>query len=512
MAVQPLTFLEKKWAISSNNNSLIRAATQTTEREQINMLDSDTYRNVTAFGRRTLETVGRYLYWNCSPIRAGVDEIARLATADYMPLFYGKDKGFGKKATEFLYESDKFFDVRGWPYTRQTYLQNLVREVLQDGDQGTLLTEAEGNAKVQVWRSHRIGAKYQTVSTVIGGKYDGATIIDGVIVNEFGRPLAYAIVPDNYGSNEPFAYPSANDFMLNFLPSTSDALRGYSLLGTSAFDMMDRETSKKWLLMLQMISASYAVEIQNESGKADRAKQLLSAPSTAPDSTTGNAQALPTEVIKPGRIMYFQAGKNQGIKVVDQNQPGPNVMEFQQEIIRDSLQSMGWSFDFSHNPTKAGGAQMRIVVEKINARLEEIRGMLLGPVCGRIDPWRIAKAIKAGFLPENDEWFKWSYQGAAELTADRKYESEIDLEEMRSGVATRRKLCGKRGDDKDEVDDENESDAMNRWERADRVSKRFKISIQEAYASMWEDNPNGVGSAAQKPEPTGGASTGTATE
>jgi hypothetical protein len=501
MAATPLTFLERKWQNSSNNNSLIRAATQTNEREQIALLDNDTHRNVTVMGRRTLETIGRFLYWNCSPIRAAIDEIARLATSRFIAQFYGKDREWGKGAEAFLYESDKFLDVRGWPYTRNTYLQNLVRETIVDGDQGTLLTEADGSAKIQVWRSHRIGAKYQTVSTVQGGPYDGATIIDGVIVNEVGRAIAYAIIPDNYGSSMPFAYPSANDFMLNFLPSTSDALRGYSLLGTCAFDMLDRETSKKWLLMLQMISASYAVEIQNESGKADRAKQLLSGPSTVPDSTTGNAQDLPKELVKPGRIMYFQANKGQGIKVVDQNQPGPNVMDFQQEIIRDSLQGMGWSFDFSHNPTKAGGAQMRIVIEKINARLEEIRDMLVEPVCRRIDGFRIAKAIKAGFLPENDEWFKWTYQSRAELTADRKYESEIDLEELSMGVSTRRKVCGKRGDDKDDVADENELDADDRWTRAGRIAGKHGITVQEAYTSMFEKNANGISAAAPALEP-----------
>lgn len=507
----PLTFLEKKWQ-HVGGNSLIRSATQTTDREQIPMLDSDTHRSVSSYGRRVMETIGRFLYWNCSPIRGAIDEIARLATASFIPQFYGKDKQWGRNAESFLYEGNRFVDVRGWPFTMEIYLQNLVREVLVDGDQGTHLVDSDGNGKIQAWRSHRIGSKGgQKAQTVVGGKFDGATIIDGCVVNEFGGSIGYGIVHDN-SHTEPFAYVSTNDFMLNFLPSTSDALRGYSALGTSAFDMQDREESKKWLLLAQKIASTMAVEVQNESGKVDRSKALIGNPSTVPDAS-GNAQALPTELVKPGRIMYFQAGKGQGVKVVEQDQPGPNVLNFQEEIIRDSLQSMGWSFDFSHNPTKAGGAQMRIVIEKVNARLKEIRDLLVEPVCRRIDGFRIAKAIKAGFLPENDEWFKWTYQSRAELTADRKYESEIDLSEMRSGVTPRRTVCAKRGHDKGEVDDEIELDANDRWSRSAKVSAAHGITIQEAYKSMWEDSANGIQGAAPAPEKAGGAkSTETATE
>ena len=354
MAAKPLTFLEKKWASSSSNNSLVKAATQNTDRQAVTMADHDTHRNVSNFGRRTLMTLGRFLYWNCPPIRAAVDEIARLSVSSFIPQFYGKDKAFGKQAEEFLYESDKFLDVRGWPYNRAHYLQNLVREVLIDGDQGTGLVEYNGSAKVQVWRSHRINSQ-GGVSTVQGGPYDGALIIDGCVINELGGAIAYAIQDSVFSA--PIAYVSTNNFMLNFLPSSSDALRGYSAIAVAAFPMMDREESKNFLLIGQKLNATMPIAIYNETGMVDRAKAMLTAATTVPDSTTGDAQSLPTEPKKPGTITYLKAGTGQKIEAIDQNQPGENVLNFQEEIIRESLQSMGWSFDFSHNPTKAGGAR-----------------------------------------------------------------------------------------------------------------------------------------------------------
>ena len=112
MAYSPITFLEKKWANNSGNNSLVKTATQTTERQQVSGLDYDTHRTISQYGHSVLRMIGRHLYWNCDPIRAAVDEIARLATSTFLPQFYGSDKAWGRDAEAFLRESDNFIDIR----------------------------------------------------------------------------------------------------------------------------------------------------------------------------------------------------------------------------------------------------------------------------------------------------------------------------------------------------------------------------------------------------------------
>lgn len=487
MSQLPITFLEKKWASTSGTNSLIRAATQTTDRVQIDLQNRDSHRSLSHAGRRVLESLGRFLYWNCPPVKAAVDEQARLAVSSFIPQFYGADKAWGKQAEELLWESDKFIDVRGAPFSMKTYLANLVREVLVDGMQGTLLAEVDGEAKIQVWRSHRIGSRQ---SIVRGGRYDGATIIDGVVVNDWGTSIAYGLT-DGQPYSDPFTFVSANDFILAFLPSFSDQFHGVSTVGSCAFEWQDVNESRQFQLMVQKINSTIAYTVQNETGTVDKAKTLLRAASTAP--VGGQAQDLPTEIHSKGRVMYFKAGQGQGIEPVKDDRPSANFMAFQEEIIRSNLESMGWSFDF-FNPTKAGGAQMRIVIEKIEARLGEIRSLIVEPVCSRLAGWRISKAIKKGRLKENPEWYKWTFQGPAKLTADRKYDSEIDLAETARGIMTDQKACGKRGDYYEEVYDQRTAEADMKWERAEQLAKKRGISIQMAYSSMWENNPNGIAS------------------
>jgi hypothetical protein len=63
----------------------------------------------------------------------------------------------------------------------------------------------------------------------------------------------------------------------------------------------------------------------------------------------------------------------------------------------------------------------------------------------RIDGWRISKAVMNGWLPANDEWFKWEYQGPARITADRKYDSVVRINELNRGITTFQQTCAELG-------------------------------------------------------------------
>jgi hypothetical protein len=64
----------------------------------------------------------------------------------------------------------------------------------------------------------------------------------------------------------------------------------------------------------------------------------------------------------------------------------------------------------------------------------------------RVHGYAIAKAMKLGLLPQSDEWWKWDYQLPAEITADRKYDSAVDIEELANKMTTQKKVCAKRGE------------------------------------------------------------------
>lgn len=456
MAQPPLTFLEKRWLGGyGSGNALVQAATQNNDRQTVPFLDYDVYRNVSTVGRRTLMTLGRFLYENSSPIGGSVDEIARLTASSYLPQFEGQNKAWGEQAEQLLSDGDGFIDVRGWPFSMDTYRRNLIISILRDGETGVLLTEVDGEPKLQVIPSHRIGSRFSSgnFTTIINdpnSRFDGAKLIDGVIVDDYGAALGYRIY-DELGIN--YVEVSANDFVLIFIPNYPEQLRGFSRVGKVAWEAFDVKESRDFELIAQKLRATYPVAITNETGYADPTKAIFGTKTIANDATTNAAKSLPTQAVNPGNTLYFRAGKGEKIEFPENNNPGANVMEFQREILRSFLQGIGWSFDM-YDPTKAGGAQMRVVIEKVNAAIAELQDLALKPTLRRITGWRVSKHIKAGRLPDEKEWFRWGFQGPSEVTADEGYSSDVIIKETRAGLRSPQKGIERLGSNWEKVQDD----------------------------------------------------------
>lgn len=444
MAQPPLTILEKKWASAAQSNTLIAAATQTDTRQTIPFLDYDTHRNISTLGRRVLLSTGRYLWANCSAVRGAVGDIARFSVASYTPSYYGRNEAWGKQTEDWLSEGDDFIDMRGAPFTMDILRRNLVYSAYREGGVGWVLTEDEnGNSKIQTVRAHRIGCRMNETSVLDKeSPYFGERIIDGVILDDRARTLAFRV----YGENPwdlSYTDVPANSMSLAFMPEYEDQVREISLIGAAAFDFQDLSEVRSFEFFAQKLAASKPVNIWNEMGTVDTSKTRLNAPTTPP-TATGALQDLPTQKMTPGVVTYFRSGKGDKMEFPVNDRPSQNVMNFQDELIRTALNGMGWAFDFSHNPTKAGGAQMRVVIERINAAAAEVQKLLVRPLMKRVTAWRVAKGIKQGRIPADVDWHKWDFQGPAEVTADEKNTSDVAINEIRAGIASPQQVIERR--------------------------------------------------------------------
>lgn len=487
MAAAPLTYLEKKWAAGyANSNLMIGGATQTQDRKNVPMLDRDTQRNITPMGRRTLLTLGRWLYWNCSAVRGAINEMAELAGQQFIAQSESADMEWANQVEAWLYEHDKICDVRGWPFNMATYRKNLVRSAIVDGDIATLLTQtASGYPMIQVIPAHRIGTNWSSTGMefVQGGPYDGARIIDGVIVDDQSRAIAYRVLGESIYAND-FRDIRAQDMFLSFAVETPDQVRGISLLGASVFEWQDIADARRFELIAQKLGATIGMIETNETGEADKTKKLLTRSSTNFNTPTAGTQTAlattATETVDGVSVRYHRAGSGAKLEAYQMDRPSANQQMFRDDVIREALAGMGWSFDFSYNPTKAGGAQMRIVIDKINRKLDCLRYDLVIPAQTRIDGFRVAKAIKLGLLPASVDWWKWTYQGPAELTADEKYSSDVDHQERKSGRKTMAKSAAQRGDYWRDIRAQKATEADDLLTRATALAKKHKIAVETA--------------------------------
>ena len=451
MAQPPLTFLERKWATGNfavGTNRLIEAAVQNADRKQVQYLDYDFHRNISGYGRRTLLSLGRRLYNNSPVIQGVIDEIARNAVSTYLPQFYGEDREWGNAAEDWMHEHDKICDVAGWPYNRQTWLRLMVASCLYDGEMGTLLVKnADGYPQLQIVPSHRIGSRIMPGTvTVEKGEFEGARVVDGVIVNDSGAAIGYRILtgesPFNFSE---FKDVPARDFMLHFVPRYAGQLRGYSPLAASAFDWQDVAETRGFEKLAQKMAASRVFIEETVTGEPPESALSLLGTENDGSDVKGTATGGAFEYYEGGLTTYYKAGTGSKLQAVTADRPTMNQREFEANIVRSALYSLGWSVDFALTPGNVGGASMRVVVEQINNTLEEIRGILVRPACARFDGYRVSSAIQLGLLKDSPEWFKWDYQGPAEITADQGYQSDVSIAELRANLTTPQREAARRG-------------------------------------------------------------------
>jgi hypothetical protein len=492
MATPPLTYLERKRLAGwSNSNHLVTGATQTNDRQRIQLLDKDTHRTITPHGHKTLMTIGRWLYWNVSAVRGYINEMADLAVESCVQQFEGEDQSWGEPVEQWMREHDKVCDVRGWPFNMATWRKNLVRWSLVDGGIFTIQTENEdGYPMIQTIPQHRVGSKPGLVF-VQGGAYDGARIINGRIVNEYGRVIAYRVMGEDGEYGADFRDISARDMFESYIPSSADQCFGISELGASCFDWQDVKSARDFELISQKLAASIGLIETNETGEADKAKKIMQEGTRFSTSSAGTPTPLATtatETFDGVSVRYHRAGSGSKLEAFKADRPTANQQAFQSEVIREAMYGMGWSVDYSYNPTKIGGAPLRVVVDRLNRKLGVLREYLVKPAQVRIDGWRVAKVMdnpertdkKLVLFPFNKDWWRWSYQWPAVLTADAKYNSDVDMQERRSGMKTLAKAAGERNEYWRDLRDQTQKETDDLLTRAHQLSTKHKISIETA--------------------------------
>jgi hypothetical protein len=453
MALPPFTFLEKKWSAHASQNTLIQAATQNTDRQQISLQDRDIHRNITPLGRRTLMSLGRYLFQNVGQVRGTVLDKANFASIGVISQYYGANQKFKDLAEAWIIEHNKICDVRGKPFTMDILRRNHAIALERDGGMYIALCEnKDGYPLLQVIPAHRIGSP--TGYTVVQeGDFDGARIIDGIIVDSSTRMIgARVLLNDDGYVLGPYIDVSASNIIASFIPDYPEQLREISPIGLAAFDFMDVNESRAFEKAALKLGSHYGMVVKNESGFVDKAKTVIRGAETAAESS-GAANSLSTQVVNGVGVYYVKAGTGQGLDPIKNDRPSANQQNFEAEVIRSAIHGFGWSVDFSLDPSKVGGAPMRVVVEKINKAIGTTQALALCPVEERIDAWRIRKAIKLGLLPDDVDWWKWEHQLPAKITADKKYDSDVDIQEMRAALQAPQDAIGRRGNYWEDVQD-----------------------------------------------------------
>jgi capsid protein len=416
------------------------------QRRQIADFNYDSSRLLTKYNRESLLSMGRWLFGNVTPLRNALSEMAMFASDGILQQFDGDDEVWGREAEAWLYDNDRICDVRGNAYGMDSLREMIVLSYLRDGDSFILLTESkDGWPMFQHIPGHRVGSRGMAI--VPDGEYKGMQFQDGAIVDEIGRAIAYRILGSDVTKDRDV---DTRSLIPCFIPEYVDQVRGTSPLAASILDFMDVGEARRLEMVSQKVFSGMSLLVHNETGGPAATANLVAQYGSGGTTSTGNASTdnvqMSADEIMPGVMQYARAGSGSKIEAITGDRPTMNQRAFTEDVLRQAIAGFGWSYDFSLNPTKVNGGPMRVVVDKINKRLQHIRGRLLYPVLRRMDGYRVAKAQKIGLLPQSDEWMKWEYISPARITADRKYDSDVAIAEYRAGFRTLADVCAANGE------------------------------------------------------------------
>lgn len=316
---------------------------------------------------------------------------------------------------------------------------------LPNGQQG------RGRPRVQLIETHRIvSANLPTY------KAEGFQDVDGVLIDQRGRPAFYVVAQDNdaFSGRQAriVAVIPAEQIVHIFEPSRPSQYHGIPLAHAVLHDLHDLDDLQRYEMLAAKDAAERANVIYTESGEVPQAVspigKSLTPAGTAPTSDTDRQvyyeKAFGAKTIALKRGDKWDQSKNE--------RPSAATQGFWQSLEAKFCKGIGISNaavqDYAGN---WGGAALRGAVTSDN-RFYEVRTASLAAAMQLVYEYVIGDAIETGEIQGAPaDWREVRWQSPRRASVDIGRESAAIINELRSGVRTYRDVLGELGLDWQEV-------------------------------------------------------------
>jgi hypothetical protein len=431
-------------------------------------------KNVSSSEWRTIVNASQKLFWNFGPAQGALQEKSTYVIGrSWLPRFEGEDKEWGKAATEWLVS--QFYGVshvNGIDFQTGLYLDSL--SVDRDGDVFTLYTETrDGYPQFQQIPWHAVGSR-DGKEFVEAGPYRGLRQVNGVILNEYGRPVAFRVLGRT--AEEDRDVSSRNmDFLRE--PHAPDQTRGLPAFTAAILDLRDLMTVQDYVRQAAKLAAAIGLIEHNEAGVAD-----LSDPAYALQRNGPTQQGLVGEEVFGGTVRYFRANSGAKLEQLKSEIPSEATNSLMERLLRNALHGAGLPYEFFWDASKLGGASVRAMVAKVNRTVAD-RQDLIRPLARRRIGYAVSKAIKIGLLPEYrgadlGGSLRWGFTTPPQITVDAGYANSDAREAYKLGMRTLTEILAEGGrtlgDHLDERERE-EIEIRTRMERSGLPESAFRV-------------------------------------
>jgi hypothetical protein len=382
---------------------------------------------VTAADKHSLMAQSRDAYSNNPLVRSVIQGRAMFATKNawrYQPIT--SDAVWKETASRYIDKFSRVACVNGMDLATMIYQACVTID--RDGDFFIILTESkEGFPQLQPVPSNRIATR-DNVETIGKGIYKGYKVISGVIVNGFNRPVAYNILADNQKDDRII---DAKNVIHIFDPETAESVRGIPLVSHTLTALADLEASKKAELTSMRMHSTVSM-IEKLGAEDDTAGFLNEASADTPLY----------EEFRDGSVVVYRS-QGSDLKSFESNRPSPEYQSFRARLIQEIVDSLGWSTSLMDGSDKSS-VENRLNIRKAEVSIAD-RISLITPHIKRIIVWVLSKAIKAGELESNPDFFNMSFSRPPFLSADISRMESSTRENLILGITNLTQICEESG-------------------------------------------------------------------
>lgn len=309
-----------------------------------------------------------------------------------------------------------------------TEVQDLVCQALdEDGEIFLIKVRDPRNnfPKVQIARAHRC--------------WDGITevpedCVDGVRQDPYGRPTFYRFERDDGTMRD----VPANAVIHVYAPEQSDASRyvpptqhAFNNLQDEnellAMEMNNRKEESRHRKIFKRGVAPVTTE-QEEEDEAEFGERLRGGLEDEEATTEEDVQK------KLGGDTLF-INNDEDLKYVDSKNPSAESMAFLAWLHKESVGGV-LPYEFSYDPTKVGGASVRLIVGKAGRAISKRQRIIVKRLLKALFTWRIAVAIDEGDLEANPTWYKCDVIRPPSVSVDAGRDRKADRDDLILGNRT----------------------------------------------------------------------------
>lgn len=440
--------------------------------------DRDSKQILTSWTRRQMLSVCRGLFANVGFVKGAVRDIARYSVGSgLIPQSQAQRREIRSAYEAYFREWSKIPETTNQHnYTEVNRLRSEAIDV--DGEIGQVYTETPtGFPKIQLVEAHRIESNS-----------NDDTFQDGIQTDDQGAHRRYSI---RVGDDE-FRTIGADNFALLVDRDRCDQLHGVTAFHHALNTLRDiaeiltaEKTSVKINSVLAMVIKIAKEEANSESGFFGQQ-----------GTRTVDGKEVNLDLMMSGAIPRLLPGED--IASHSSDRPSSTFMGFLDHLLRDVANGLGVPWEFVWDASKLGGSTNRLAIQKAQRKFEERQALLI-KLCNRDWGYVIAKGVKRGDIPQDDDWWRVVWRTPRKITVDEGRDAKENRQDIFSGLRTMSEDYSERGMDWEDEGEQQDVEIDRLLERAQAHVKRHGISLDMALQLCRQTSPNPVAEAVKKP-------------